>query len=541
MSSQIRLVMVAILLFGFLFHRPLLRWYRAKRYTRGRQVTQKNKTRSSSNNCLRWGNSHLPESAAARHFLVAGTTGSGKSLVQQLLMSDALKLIQANSDRRAIVFDAKGDTSAFLRQIGVSCKVHNFNPFSGDDPNSESVVWDISKDICSPARAQNLVTSLVPSEKSGNNQYFTDAARQVLAGVAESLIRHSPFDWTFADLVYISLSKDRIQSVLRRDGRGREVLESFFAEERTCYQVFTTIVSRMAYFKPVAALWQTIPDRLSIRDWLQSESIVLLGSNATVKTSLDAINQQIFRVMVEEIDVQTNSDSRRTWVWVDEARLAGSLLKSELLPYLAVKGRSRGAAIVIAFQDIDGFKEAAGERIANEIIAQCSNKALLRMESEASATWASKTLGQYETIESFRSENQTGWFQNISEQRVQRDAVLASEFFGIPITNPTNGLTGYFITSEDGAYRGTIPGRELSSLKPSCRSESNAASGTTNSWQWLSDWEEADFRRLKLQRKVEPNDQNARYQERVNRLRIRQNQKRSYPQVDAHSLACRDT
>ena len=499
MTHQTRLIIVGLVFIAFLLHRPLLRWYRAYRYTRGRQVKQKSTSKPPSGDFLRWGNSQLPASAAVRHFLVAGTTGSGKSLVQKLLMTGALRKIRPGSDQRAIIFDAKGDTAEFLKRIGVRCKVHNFNPFSADDPNSESVVWDIAKDISSPARAQNLVASLVPSEKSGNNQYFTDAARQVLTGIVESLIRHSPSKWTFSDLVYVSLNKERIQSVLSRDNRGQEVLDSFFAEERTSYQVFTTIVSRMAYYKPVAALWQSIPKRLSVSDWLASESIVLLGSNATVKTSLDAINQQIFRVMVEEIDVQTNSDSRRTWVWIDEARLAGSLLNSELLPYLAVKGRSRGAAIVIAFQDIDGFKEAAGERIANEIVAQCSNKALLRMESEASATWASKTVGQYETIESFRSETQSGWFQNISEQRVQRDAVLASEFFGIPITNPTNGLTGYFITSEDGAYRGTIPGRDLANFGSN---DPNSESTTSfqDQCQWLADWEEADFRRLEIKR-----------------------------------------
>ena len=502
MNSQVRLIIVGLLILAFIMQRPALRWYRAHRYTRGRQVTQKNKVKPSSAQRLRWGNSYLPESAAVRHFLVAGTTGSGKSLVQKLLMTDPLKRITKNSDRRAIIFDAKGDSADFLIQIGVRCKVYNFNPFGGDDSRSVAVAWDISKDICSPARAQNLAASLIPSEKSGNNQYFTDAARQVLAGVVGSLIRHSPFDWTFADLVYISVSKERIESVLKRDKRGQEVLDSFFAEERTSFQVFTTMVSRMAYYRPVAALWQSIPRKLSIRDWLQSESIVLLGSNATVKTSLDAINQQIFRVMVEEIDVQTNSESRRTWIWIDEARLAGSLLKSELLPYLAVKGRSRGAAIVLAFQDIDGFKEAAGERIANEIVAQCSNKALLRMESEGSAAWASKTLGQYETIEAFRSENQSGWFQSISEQRVQRDAVLASEFFGIPVTNAANGLTGYFVTSEDGAYRGTISGRDLMRFAPDAAESVSVRSQITDQCQWLADWEMADFRRLSLEQEI---------------------------------------
>ena len=504
MSTEFRTAIAILIIFVFLVHKPAFRWFRSYRYTRGRQVSKKRSVDRPVENGLRWGNSYLPASAAVRHFLVAGTTGSGKSLVQRLLMTEPLKRIQPGSDQRAIIFDAKGDMTAFLRHIKVGCPVYNFNPFASDEDETKVVAWDIAADVTSPARAQNLVSSLVPSEKSGNNQYFTDSARQILVAIVESLIRHSPNVWTFSDCVYISLSQDRIRAVLKRDNRGQEVLDSFFGEERTAFQVFTTIVSRMSYYKPVAALWQNKTEKLSIREWLQGDSILLLGSNATVKTSLDAINEQIFRVMVEEIDIQSNSDTRRHWVWIDEARLASSLLKSELLPYLAVKGRSRGAALVLAFQDMDGFKEAAGERIANEIVAQCSNKALLRMESDSSASWASKLLGQYETIEVFRSDNQSGWNQNISEQRVQKDAVMASEFFNIPVTNPKNGLAGYFITSEDGAYRGTIRPSVLAQIvidKKEPTFEYNPES--TDGKQWLSDWEESDWHRLKIKRKSE--------------------------------------
>jgi type IV secretory pathway TraG/TraD family ATPase VirD4 len=395
---------------------------------------------------------------------VVGTTGSGKSIVQRLLMKDPLVRIKPGMDQRAVIFDAKGETADFLQHVGVSCPVFNLNPFAPNHPSVKKVAWDIARDINSPARAQNLASSLIPAESSGNNRYFTDAARQIIAGVVESFITHSPDSWTFPDLVYASLSQDRIRALLSRDEEGQEVLDCFFADDRTAYQVFTTVVSRMAYFKPVAALWQRTEDKIGIKRWLESDSILLLGSNATVKTSLDAINEQIFRVLVEEIDIQSNSDDRRTWIWIDEARLAGSMLKSDLLPYICVKGRSRGAAIVLAFQDIDGFREAAGERIANEIVAQCSHKALLRMESESSATWASKTLGRYETIHEFRSENVTNRSANLSEQGIRRDAVLASEFFGLPETNKQNGLAGFFVSPREGASRHLVDSESIAKV-----------------------------------------------------------------------------
>ncbi len=429
---------------------------RKRKYQRGRQLNRK-RTKVSRKAGLRWGNSILPESAATQHFLAVGTTGSGKSIVQRLLMKDVLTGIEPGSDKRVLIFDAKNDAAPFLTHIGVTVPVLSLNPFAPLDDSVIPVSWDIAADITSPARALNLAASLIPSEKGGNNQYFTDAARQVLSAVVESLIRHSPGQWSFSDFVHVTLSLDRVKETLNRDTEGRETLANFFGDERTGYQVFTTIVSRMSYYRPVANLWKSRTHRLSLRDWLNSESILLLGTNATVETALSAINEIMFRVLVEEVDVQADSASRRTWFWIDEARLSGPLLRNKMLPYLAVKGRSRGACLVLAFQDIDGFREAAGSRIANEIIAQCSHKALLRMESDESARWASRVIGQYETLDLMRN-RQGGLFGrgSLSEQASKKDAVLPSEFFMIPPTTPAHGLSGYFVMLDGGVSRSTI-------------------------------------------------------------------------------------
>ena len=87
----------------------------------------------------------------------------------------------------------------------------------------------------------------------------------------------------------------RVKEILSRDENGREVIENFFYDERTGYQVFTTIVSRMAYHKPVDALWQRAQRRLSLREWLCGESILLLGANATSLRALDTLNEIVFR------------------------------------------------------------------------------------------------------------------------------------------------------------------------------------------------------------------------------------------------------
>jgi type IV secretory pathway TraG/TraD family ATPase VirD4 len=525
LTLVIRLGIAALILGGYLLRAPIMRQIRKRRYTRGRKLeTTSNATvssRKSTKSDLLWGNRYLPNRAATQHFLVAGTTGSGKSLVQKRLLASPLRQIGVQRDSRALIFDAKGDTTAYLQKLGVTCPVLSLNPFESRITLPQAVVWDIAKDITSPARAQNLATSLIPADKSGANQYFTDAARQVVIAVIESFIRHSGDSWEFSDLIFGTLCKQRISQILLRDSQGEETFRGFFGDERTGYAVFTSIVSKMSYYRTVAALWQRNSIKLSLRQWLNSESILLLGSNATAKTSLDAINEQIFRVVTEEIDIQSNSSQRRTWIWIDEARLSGALLKSDLLPYLAVKGRSRGVALVLAFQDMEGFREAAGVRIANELVAQCSHKALLRMESEESSSWASKVVGQFETLESFRSDSANGLAGNISEQRVQRDVVIASEFYEIPVTTKEHGLSGYFLSPETGVIRTTISGQELERVVTDELSEIQyAIPNRPEAEQWIKGWEPSDFQRLGLEMAALP-DQRPSKRIRLKRDRMR--------------------
>lgn len=480
---------------------------RQRHFQRGRKLSRDSRYGRKGEG-LRWGSCWIAESSATQHFLAVGTTGSGKSLVQRLLMKTALHCIKQGADHRALILDAKNDTVQFLERIGCTCPVYTLNPFDGRTERPIPVAWDIAADITSASRALNLAAALIPAEKGGSNRYFTDAARMVVSGVIESLIAHSPGKWTFADLVLATLSIQATKDVLSRDENGKAVIANFLADERTAYQVFTTVVSRMAYYRSIAGLWQDAPNRLSLREWLTDESILLLGVDATARTALDAINEIVFRVLVEEIDSQPDSHTRRTWVWIDEARLSGPLLRGEMLPYLAVKGRSRGACLVLAFQDIEGFREAAGARIAHELIAQCSHKAILRLETDESAAWGAKLLGQYEVLEHMRSTPSHLLSPGSKTEHVsRRDAVLASEFYTIPPTNKQNGLTGYFVSPEAGALRGWVSSDELGSVVSS--SPAGRFIARQESDQALRPWNEADLLRLRLEREEDTKPKNS--------------------------------
>ena len=379
-----------------------------------------------------------------------------------------------------------------LAGMKLSCPVVTLNPF-----DQRCKAWDIAADVTAPATALQVATILIPQE-TGNNQFFSDAARDLLAATMLSLVENSPGAWSLADVIFGMRSQERLRSILARTEQGRDLLDIYFTEEKTLRNILATIRSRLAPFEPIAAMWSRASSSVSLQEWVSGEFVLVLASNEAVRAPLDAINRIVFKRLAELILAQEESRSRRSWFFLDEVREAGKL--SGLTPLLT-KGRSKGACVVLGFQDVAGMKDAHGEHLANEILGQCSNKAILRLESPETAEWAARVLGEYETIEVMDSTS-TDWARKNrtrSEQYRKAPSVLPSEFLSLPPTNHRCGLNGYYLTPFIGAYRSQLPlARVLGELRPELPDVPNFEP-RDDSEQYLRAWTAEDHERLSLQ------------------------------------------
>ena len=407
-------------------------------------------------------------------------------------MHEALGGMKGRNDTRALVFDSKQDVLGLLESMDLGVPVLTMNPF-----DARCVAWDIARDVTSPASALQMAKTIIP-EEDGNNRFFSDAARDLLCGVMLSFIEVSPGRWTFSDVVYALQRKERLEKVLERTERGRDRLASYFSEERVLHNIMSTIRSRIAPFEPIASLWQRAWTKVSLREWINGQFVLVLASNEAVGAALDSVNQVIFRRLVELTLSQSESKLRRSWFFLDEVREAGKLPG---LSKLLTKGRSKGACVALGFQDVHGLKDAYGEHVAAEIIGQTSQKALLRMESPETASWAARVLGEYETIEILRSTSGKVLpsSRTRSEHRVKADAVMPSEFQTIPPTTAETGLSGYFLTPYVGAFKATLPLRDVLVDAPLPRTAPDFAERAERQ-QYLIPWEGRDYRRLSLDR-----------------------------------------
>ena len=411
--------------------------------------SEANRLGKAGNGPIQWGGARLPDGAETTHFLVVGTTGSGKTLTLNKLMRDALRGLEPGCDRRALIYDPKTEVAQQLSSLDLDVPVVFLNPF-----DSRCAQWDMSADVTSPVSALQVASILIPEESASTNRYFTDTSRDLLAELMMCFVA-SGSSWTLRDVVLGMRSRERLQETLCKTDRGRELFEMHSGDPRAFHNVLSTARSKLAPYEPVAALWARSEKRVALRDWVRGEMVLVLGNDDSARQAMDSLNRLIFQRACELALRQPDSSTRRTWFFLDEVREAGTL---DSLGRLMTKGRSRGCCVALGFQDIHGLKSAYGPEIALEIVGQCSQKALLRMDSEATAKWASATLGQYEHVDVLRS--QSGYFDRVSQRTEQwrtADVVMPSEFMSIPPTTMKGGLTGYYVTPHIGAFRKTLP------------------------------------------------------------------------------------
>ncbi|MBI3833368.1 MAG: type IV secretion system DNA-binding domain-containing protein [Planctomycetes bacterium] len=444
------------------------------------------------NGSIYWGSIHLPERYSEGHFCAVGATGSGKTVTLRLLMQSVIPRIIPGSDWRALVYDAKRDMLSLLSGMKLGCEVVILNPF-----DVRSSAWNMADDITDPATALQIASIFIPEEHS-HNRYFTDAARDILTGVLKAFIIHSPRVWTLRDILFVIRSEDRLRNLLESTTETRDVLDQHFKEERTLASVKSTLASRMSVFEPIAALWSRTANTFSLAQWRRQESILVLGSDETIRAPLDAINRLLIERLTELLLSDSESATRRTWIFFDEAKEAGKL---ETLPRLLSKGRSKGARVAIGFQDIEGLRHVYGDHSANELVGMCANKAILRVDSEPTARWGSQTISDGQIRRFTRSEGFTSGPQGgsstttVTEHILKEETVFSSEIMRLPLPDKALGVFhGYYITPAIGVY--TAACRFKTNLWNPGTGE-NFIPGETQH-QYLRAWDDEDHRRLGL-------------------------------------------
>lgn len=378
----------------------------------------------------------------APHFAAVGTTGSGKTLTLNALMRSALMpspegLLRA----RALVHDHKTELYPTLRGIGVGEEdIHVLHSF-----DERSSAWNLAGDVRSRADAAQVAKALIPTPSEQRNLFFYEASRNILREVIYSLHSHAPGEWLLHDLVEIALDDEHLARALKSTPEGQRLFRRVFGSgnPRTASDVCQTIETKLQPLATAALLWTHASRSVTLEEWVASRSVLLLPHRPEYSESVTPLNRALLTLLCSKLCSRANTTTDPTWLFLDEFRALGAF---EGFDEVMLTGRAKGARVAIGFQDIQGLRHTWGRERADEILEQCGNVALLRMNSPESIEWAYRYVGETEYDEYSESWGRAGnQSSSTTTHRVaSRATIMRHQFRTLPLAGPQHGVPGWF-------------------------------------------------------------------------------------------------
>ena len=409
-----------------------------------------------------FGGLYLPSKAARHHSLIVGEPGSGKSKSIQMLMESSLCWIGKGLNHRAIIYDPKRNTRSILSGMRLDCEVHILDAF-----DRRGIAWDIAKDVTDPDVARTIAEALIPEEKGTTQPYFRDTAALVVCAVMQALAVKCPYEWSLRDLVLIMRSSESIKAFVSSVPETEHYVAQHCAKLNQTFQgVLSQAAGKIDWLTSVAAAWEHASSKISFSEWvLEDESILLFGSDKLRRIAMAELN----RMMLTYLSLATlrlpDDENRRNWFFLDEFT---SLGKINDLKELLYQGRSKGACVLIAFQEISQLTEHYGEEGQRIVTANTANKMMLRGTDPNTQKWNQSFFGVQEKYEASHSKNFSLFGQRATwgetESVRERSLVLPSEFGMLPLASREQGISGYAKNPWIGSYKFKVSGAVVDRL-----------------------------------------------------------------------------
>lgn len=380
-----------------------------------RQVKQQSK-----NSVLELGGVPIPLDAEPYHLMIAGSTGTGKSVA----ISTLLEKINARGDTVIMVDSGGGFLSKYFRPD----QDFVFNPY--DD---RCVGWSPTAEMTGPWDAQALARSIVP-DGTGDAKEWNSYAQTFIASVLRKLWETNRR--SLQDFLYFvqAASIEELEVLLEGTPAASQL-----AAERTFGSIRTIAGNYVASYEYLPVNKETF----SVAEMVKAEhsGTLFITYRDDQLDSLRSLIACLLDVAARTILSLEPNPNRRVWLIIDEFASIG---KVQSIEQVATKARKAGGCLVVGLQSISQLKDRYGEHGAQTILSCLSTWLVLRCADADTADYMSKYIGEAEVEKTQRgsSQSDSGESETYNEQSSTQRVVLASEIQAFANLNGLLKLAG---------------------------------------------------------------------------------------------------
>jgi type IV secretory pathway TraG/TraD family ATPase VirD4 len=353
----------------------------------------------------------IPKECESSHFLLLGSTNSGKSVAVTELVSHAIR-----RDDRLIVIDPNGDIYSRFGKPGDVL----LNPFDKRDQG-----WSIFNEIRKPYDYDAIAKSMVPNSPDSNTQEWHGYAQRLLSAVMKEQALRGDFD--DQRLIYwcTQAPSEKLNEFLPGSAVAGMFGEDASRALGSTRFILTTYLNSLQYLRQ---------SDFSLRKWLDDgRGNLYITWRQDMLVSLQPLISSWIDILVAHTLSLPHENPRRLWLFLDELASHGKL--NSLVDGLT-KGRKHGLRVVGCLQSSAQLDEAYGHFAAttlrscfrNVLAMGCSNS------DSQTADLISQGLGQAEIERDVISRNQGSDTSTltVARQRETTQIVLPSQLMQLP-------------------------------------------------------------------------------------------------------------
>lgn len=336
------------------------------------------------------GDMPLIKNTETRHFLVTGSTGSGKTNLINTLLPQV-----RDAKHPAIVVDQTGEM--IERYYDPNRGDIIFNPL---DARSHS--WDFWQDATSNVaigeidpRLEKFAKVLLSFDKrstgSGNDQFWQNSSEILFTSCVESLIKKNCRTITALKKILTKVNRQDLASLLQGTRAARYFSKQNTTTAESILSVMTTGV------RPICLL-QDSKQQFSLKQYFQniekgSNSWLFLASSPSQREVTLPLLACILELAVSYLIESGINEQRRMWFVIDELASLGRL---NSLSSLLAESRKYGGCVMAATQSLNQLFDKYGHYAGSTLFDQFATKFMFRSTDPSTARLITDIFGNVE-------------------------------------------------------------------------------------------------------------------------------------------------